>query len=284
MATHSSIFAWRIHGKRSLVGYSPWGCRVGRDRMTNTSTFRRCWWGVRWDREVSQESRLMSPSSRGHLDAVPRGLLGGCAKHTVHSLTASRPQGGEDREAGCSIPSPLLHWLRAVPPPRAESHRWSRRGVLVCAGRWVLGPHVCPVTVTGVGPGRRGLVCSGAWVLGPCVCPVTVTGAGAAVHAVLHTLACLLFTGEESREEAACRGHAARAVAMLVVEPELLIKAVSDLRNTYKAASLCLGFPGGSDGKESACNVETWVGSLGWEDPWEEGMTTTPVFFCWCQL
>ena len=77
----------------------------------------------------------MSPSSRGHLDAVPRGLLGGCAKHTVHSLTASRPQGGEDREAGCSVPSPLLHWLRAVPPPGAESHRWSRRGVLVCAGR-----------------------------------------------------------------------------------------------------------------------------------------------------
>ena len=25
MATHSSILAWRIHGERSLVGYSPWG-------------------------------------------------------------------------------------------------------------------------------------------------------------------------------------------------------------------------------------------------------------------
>ena len=24
MATHSSILAWRIHGRRSLVGYSPW--------------------------------------------------------------------------------------------------------------------------------------------------------------------------------------------------------------------------------------------------------------------
>ena len=29
-----------------------------------------------------------------------------------------------------------------------------------------------------------------------------------------------------------------------------------------------LGFPGGSPGKESACNVETWVRSLGWEDLW----------------
>ena len=25
MATHSSILAWRIHGQRRLVGYSPWG-------------------------------------------------------------------------------------------------------------------------------------------------------------------------------------------------------------------------------------------------------------------
>ena len=25
MATHSSILAWRTHGKRSLMGYSPWG-------------------------------------------------------------------------------------------------------------------------------------------------------------------------------------------------------------------------------------------------------------------
>ena len=27
MATHSSILAWRIHGQRSLVGYSPWDCK-----------------------------------------------------------------------------------------------------------------------------------------------------------------------------------------------------------------------------------------------------------------
>ena len=25
MATHSSILAWRSHGQRRLVGYSPWG-------------------------------------------------------------------------------------------------------------------------------------------------------------------------------------------------------------------------------------------------------------------
>ena len=45
MATHSSILVWRIpwteeagglqsiefHGQRSLVGYSPWGCKAGHD-------------------------------------------------------------------------------------------------------------------------------------------------------------------------------------------------------------------------------------------------------------
>ena len=27
MATHSSILAWKIHGQRSLAGYSPWGLK-----------------------------------------------------------------------------------------------------------------------------------------------------------------------------------------------------------------------------------------------------------------
>ena len=38
------------------------------------------------------------------------------------------------------------------------------------------------------------------------------------------------------------------------------------------------GFPAGSDGKESACNQETWVSSLCLEDPLEEEVETTPVF------
>ena len=35
-----------------------------------------------------------------------------------------------------------------------------------------------------------------------------------------------------------------------------------------------LGFPGGSAGRLSACNAGTWVRSLGWEDPLEEGKAT----------
>ena len=35
-----------------------------------------------------------------------------------------------------------------------------------------------------------------------------------------------------------------------------------------------LGFPGGSDGRESTCTVGDLVRSLGWEDPLEKGATT----------
>ena len=38
-----------------------------------------------------------------------------------------------------------------------------------------------------------------------------------------------------------------------------------------------LGFPGGSDGKESTCNP----GDLGWEDPLEEGMGTDSSILAW---
>jgi len=35
MATQSSNLAWKIHGQRSLVGYSPWGHkRVRQDLVT----------------------------------------------------------------------------------------------------------------------------------------------------------------------------------------------------------------------------------------------------------
>ena len=43
-------------------------------------------------------------------------------------------------------------------------------------------------------------------------------------------------------------------------------KAIDDLKKYFN------GFPGGSGGKEPTCNKETWVQSLGWEDPLEEGM------------
>ena len=42
-----------------------------------------------------------------------------------------------------------------------------------------------------------------------------------------------------------------------------------------------MGFPGGSVGKESTCMQETWVQSVGWEDPLEEGMVTHFSILAW---
>ena len=42
-----------------------------------------------------------------------------------------------------------------------------------------------------------------------------------------------------------------------------------------------VSFPGGSEDKESACNEETQVGSLGGEDPLEKGMATHFNILAW---
>ena len=49
----------------------------------------------------------------------------------------------------------------------------------------------------------------------------------------------------------------------------------------YKTQPSQLGFPGGSDGKESTWNVDTWVQSLGWKDPLEKGMVTHSSILVW---
>ena len=42
-----------------------------------------------------------------------------------------------------------------------------------------------------------------------------------------------------------------------------------------------MGFPGGSDSKESTTMLETWIQSLGWEDPLEEVMATHSSILAW---
>ena len=43
----------------------------------------------------------------------------------------------------------------------------------------------------------------------------------------------------------------------------------------------CWSFPGGSDGKESACHAGDPVQSLGWEEPLEKGMATCSSILAW---
>ena len=52
----------------------------------------------------------------------------------------------------------------------------------------------------------------------------------------------------------------------------------TERRSTHTV--LVLGFPGGSDGNLPAMQ-ETWVRSLGWEDPLEEGMATQSSILAW---
>ena len=40
MTTHSSILPGELHGQRSLIGSSPWGCRARHVWATNTFTFK----------------------------------------------------------------------------------------------------------------------------------------------------------------------------------------------------------------------------------------------------
>ena len=47
------------------------------------------------------------------------------------------------------------------------------------------------------------------------------------------------------------------------------------------ATVLDRGFPGGSDGKESACNAGDRVRSLNWEDPLEKGLATHSSILVW---
>ena len=42
-----------------------------------------------------------------------------------------------------------------------------------------------------------------------------------------------------------------------------------------------MGYPGGSDGKEPACNAETWVQSLSQEDPLEKGKPIHSSILAW---
>jgi len=66
----------------------------------------------------------------------------------------------------------------------------------------------------------------------------------------------------------------------------LFILYIKILSNFVENIS-CQGFPGGSAGKESTCNVEDLVQFLGWEDPLEKAQATLssilglPWWFRW---
>ena len=63
---------------------------------------------------------------------------------------------------------------------------------------------------------------------------------------------------------------------------QLLVPGLHLVRTDFKGGThLSAGFPGGSDGKESACNAGDPVRSPGPEDPLEEGMATHSSILAW---
>ena len=59
---------------------------------------------------------------------------------------------------------------------------------------------------------------------------------------------------------------------------------VGAVRHKVLSLRKTLGFPGGTSGKEPACQFrrhETQVRSLGWEDPLEEAMATHSSILAW---
>ena len=84
----------------------------------------------------------------------------------------------------------------------------------------------------------------------------------------IHIYFCFLRNTDRIIEES-CPGEA------LVPHPVFFSRCVNNI------SILFLGFPGGSDGEESACNAGDLSQSLGWEDPLEKGMVTHSNILAW---
>ena len=61
----------------------------------------------------------------------------------------------------------------------------------------------------------------------------------------------------------------------------LVLEALWGFFSVWASLSFSLGFPGGSDGKESAAVWETWVQPLAWEDPLEKGTAAHSSILAW---
>ena len=66
---------------------------------------------------------------------------------------------------------------------------------------------------------------------------------------------------------------------LLALKESLMTKLMLNVCRHLHSSTMV--FPGGSGGKESAGNAETWVGSLGGEDPLEKGKATHCRILAW---
>ena len=79
------------------------------------------------------------------------------------------------------------------------------------------------------------------------------------------------FPGSSAIKESACNAK----------DPGSIPGELFPWRRDRLPTPVFLGFPGGSDGKESPAMWKTWVWSLGWEDPLDKGMATHSTVLTW---
>ena len=78
--------------------------------------------------------------------------------------------------------------------------------------------------------------------------------------------------------------HSVDCVFILSVVPFAVQKLSSLIRSyllVFAFISFAVGFPGGSDGKDSSCNAGNWVLSLSQEDPLEKEMAIHSRILAW---
>ena len=90
MATHSSILAWRIHGQRSLEGYSLWGLKEPdmTEQLTHTHTHRK---------QLYSWSAPNQNETKGHASCKHPSLLLISLKLKVTSTVRKRVCGGNEK-------------------------------------------------------------------------------------------------------------------------------------------------------------------------------------------
>ena len=71
-----------------------------------------------------------------------------------------------------------------------------------------------------------------------------------------------------------CIGHLCLLIGFYQSQVPILPQKLEDRDPIFHDNYISMDFPDGSDGRDSACNQETGVQSLGQENPLEEGMVT----------
>ena len=102
----------------------------------------------------------------------------------------------------------------------------------------------------------------------------------------------MVFPGGLFHEESACNAGdlvGASQVALVVRNPPANAGDVRDKGSRvgkipwrpWQPTPVFLGFPGGSAGKNLPAIQETWVQTLGWEDPQEKETATHSIILAW---